>query len=150
FDAKFSILKSMGSGEYAEVWKVLELSSKQMFAVKKSKVPFTGWEDRWHQLIEVENLRCVKDSRYCVDMMNAWEERGFLYIQLELCSSGSLDKYIKFKERKIPEEIVWRIFREISLGLNDIHEANIVHLDLKPTNILIDDKGFIKIGDFGI
>lgn len=62
----------------------------------------------------------------------------------------SLDKYIKFKERKIPEEIVWRIFREISLGLSDIHEADILHLDLKPMNILIDDKGFIKIGDFGI
>ncbi len=36
------------------------------------------------------------------------------------------------------------------LGVHDIHQADIVHLDLKPTNILIDDKGNIKIGDFGI
>lgn len=88
FDARFSIIKIMGSGEYAEVWKVMELTTKQVYAVKKSKLPFTGWEDRWQQLIEVEHLRCIKDSKHCVNMINAWEERGYLYIQLELCSSG--------------------------------------------------------------
>lgn len=62
----------------------------------------------------------------------------------------SLDNYIKFKNGKISEEIVWKIFYEIVLGVHDIHQADIVHLDLKPTNILIDDKGNIKIGDFGI
>lgn len=88
FDAKFSIVKNMGSGEYAEVWQVLELNSGAVNAIKKSKLPFTGWDDRWQQLIEVEHLRSVQDSRYCVNMLNAWEERGYLYIQLELCSSG--------------------------------------------------------------
>ncbi|KAI7888510.1 kinase-like domain-containing protein [Mucor mucedo] len=150
FDAKFSILKNMGCGEYAEVWKVLELGSGAINAVKKSKLPFTGWDDRWQQLIEVEHLRCVRSSKYCVNMLNAWEERGYLYIQLELCSSGSLDKFIEFKQRKIPQDIVWKIFHEIVLGVRDIHQADVVHLDLKPSNILIDDEGYIKIGDFGI
>lgn len=62
----------------------------------------------------------------------------------------SLDNYIKFKNGKIPEEIVWKIFYEIVMGVQDIHQADIVHLDLKPSNILIDDRGVIKIGDFGI
>lgn len=71
----------------------------------------------------------------------------FLNILLNL---SSLDKYIEFKDRKIPQDIVWKIFHEIVLGVRDIHQADIVHLDLKPTNILIDDEGYIKIGDFGI
>jgi serine/threonine protein kinase len=62
----------------------------------------------------------------------------------------SLDKYIKYKNSRIAEDIVWKIFYEIVLGVQDIHKANIAHLDLKPSNILIDDQGFIKIGDFGI
>lgn len=62
----------------------------------------------------------------------------------------SLDKYIKYKNGKIPEDIVWKIFYETLLGVQDIHQADIAHLDLKPSNMLIDDQGFIKIGDFGI
>ncbi|KAI8639129.1 kinase-like domain-containing protein [Parasitella parasitica] len=140
----------MGSGEFAQVWKVRCLATNQLYAVKKSKNSFTGWDDRWQQLIEVDHLRKVKDSKYCVNMINSWEERGYLYIQLELCPSGSLDKYIQFKNRKIIEGVVWQIFYLVVLGIQDIHAANIAHLDLKPSNILIDDKGNLKIGDFGI
>lgn len=150
FDSNFSILKNMGSGEYAEVWKTRNLNTNEINAIKKSKTPFTGWDDRWQQLIEVEHLESVKSSKHCISLVNAWEERGYMYIQLELCSSGSLDNYIKFKNGKIPEEIVWKIFYEIVMGVQDIHQADIVHLDLKPSNILIDDRGVIKIGDFGI
>lgn len=88
FDSHFSILKNMGSGEYAEVWKTRQLSNDEINAIKKSKLPFTGWDDRWQQLIEVDHLGSVKSSKHCVNMLNAWEERGYLYIQLELCSSG--------------------------------------------------------------
>jgi hypothetical protein len=88
FDSKYSILSSLGSGEFAEVWQVRELDTNQISAVKKSKSHFVGWDDRWQQLIEVDHLRCVQDSKYCVQLLNAWEERGFLYIQLELCSYG--------------------------------------------------------------
>jgi hypothetical protein len=88
FESKFSILGKMGSGEFSEVWKSRCLETEQVYAIKKSKEMFTGWDDRWQQLIEVEHLRRVKASKYCVNMVNAWEERGYLYIQLELCSSG--------------------------------------------------------------
>ncbi|KAI8085773.1 kinase-like domain-containing protein [Gilbertella persicaria] len=150
FEEKFHMIKNMGSGEYAEVWKVRCLNTNEEYAIKKSKVPFIGWDDRWLQIIEVDHLRRVKQSKHCVHMIDAWEEKGFLYIQLELCSNGSLDRYIQLKHENIDEQTVWKIFYEIVLGLQDIHAANIVHLDLKPSNILIDDRGCIKISDFGI
>lgn len=61
-----------------------------------------------------------------------------------------LQDYFDFKDRKIPEDTIWGIFYEILIGINDIHEANVAHLDLKPSNILIDNNGSIKIADFGI
>lgn len=57
---------------------------------------------------------------------------------------------MQFKNRSVSEDQVWGIFHKIVLGINDIHTADIAHLDLKPSNILIDDQGRLKIGDFGI
>ncbi|KAI7900087.1 kinase-like domain-containing protein, partial [Cokeromyces recurvatus] len=150
FDAKFPILGKIDIGEFSEVWKARCPVTNELCAVKKSKSIFTNWDDRWQQLIEVENLRKVKGSEHCIELMNAWEERGFLFIQLEFCPGASLEKYIKFKKRQIDENIVWKIFYEIVLGVQDIHQANIAHLDLKPSNILIAKDGCIKITDFGI
>lgn len=88
FDSRFERLGVMGSGEFARVLKARCLTTNQLYAVKKSKSSFTGWDDRWLQLTEVDHLRIVKESEHCVRMANAWEEKGYLYIQLELCSGG--------------------------------------------------------------
>ncbi|KAK4511038.1 ER-derived vesicles protein erv46 [Mucor velutinosus] len=150
FDSQFERLGVMGSGEFARVLKARCTITNQLYAIKKSKNCFSGWDDRWLQLTEVDHLRMVKDSDHCVKMINAWEEKGYLYIQLELCSGGSLDTFIESKNRSIVEDQVWSIFHKLVLGINDIHAADIAHLDLKPSNILIDDQGCLKIADFGI
>ncbi|KAG1462262.1 hypothetical protein G6F46_000376 [Rhizopus delemar] len=150
FDTEFSKGPKIGSGEHADVYFTRRQSTGEVCATKKSKSPFTGWEDRWLQLIEVENLLRVKFSKHCVNIIRAWEEQGYLYIQTELCNSGNLEEYLNFKNREIPEQVVWKIFYETVIGINDIHKENVVHLDLKPSNILIDNYGFIKIADFGV
>lgn len=88
FRSRFSELKKLGSGEFAEVHKVLDLDTNTISAIKMSKAAFMGWDDRWQQLIEVEHLMLVQNSKYCVELINAWEEKGHLYIQLGLCPNG--------------------------------------------------------------
>lgn len=88
FDSQFERLGVMGSGEFARVLKARCITTNELYAVKKSRNSFTGWDDRWLQLTEVDHLRSVKESEHCVKMVNAWEEKGYLYIQLELCSGG--------------------------------------------------------------
>ncbi|CAO3576852.1 unnamed protein product [Absidia cylindrospora] len=46
FDTKFSVLERIGSGEYADVWKVWNTESNEVFAVKKLKIPFQSFADR--------------------------------------------------------------------------------------------------------
>ncbi|KAI9478656.1 MAG: kinase-like domain-containing protein [Benjaminiella poitrasii] len=150
FDAKFPILGKLDVGQFSVVWKARCPITNELCAVKKLNSVFSSWEDRWQHLIEVRNLQKIKGSRHCVELINAWEERGFLFLQFELCSGGSLERYMKFKKRKIDERTVWHIFYEILLGVKDIHKADIAHLDLKPSNILIAQDGCIKITDFGI
>ncbi|KAK5097358.1 eukaryotic translation initiation factor 2-alpha kinase [Exophiala xenobiotica] len=72
-----------------------------------------------------------------------------LYIQMELCETGTLHDLIK---NGLPDSIgdAWRIFRLLLDGLNHIHNLGVVHRDLKPMNIFIDSQKMPKIGDFGL
>ena len=62
------------------------------------------------------------------------------------------DLLCDFFHRKdhIPEATVWKIAHDVANGLEHIHSCGLVHLDIKPANILIDNKGILKIGDFGM
>ncbi|KAF7720835.1 hypothetical protein EC973_005978 [Apophysomyces ossiformis] len=150
FDTTFSILKCLGSGEFAEVWKVRHVTNGQLYAIKQTKTPFVSCDDRWRQIIEVDHMRALKGSKHCIDVVDAWEQEGFLFVQMELCDNGSLSDYISLKRDKIDEKTMWNLLYETATGVKDIHHADIIHLDLKPSNILIDDVGRIKIGDFGV
>lgn len=50
----------------------------------------------------------------------------------------------------LDESRLWKILNEITAGLTYLHDHNVIHLDLKPANIFITDKGHLKIGDFGL
>src|SRR4051794_24277040 len=51
---------------------------------------------------------------------------------------------------RFTEYQIWQILLQIASGLEHIHRVNVVHLDLKPANILINQQGVLKIGDFGL
>lgn len=71
-----------------------------------------------------------------------------LYIQMEYCTKRTLRQVID--NGALDEEERWRILRQIVEGLNHIHLQGIIHRDLKPANIFLDQKGDVKIGDFGL
>ena len=88
-------------------------------------------------------LNTVSDRYY-----RAWEESELLFIQMELCSEGSLKDYEL--KHTITEDDLWRFLACLMLGLRHVHESNFLHLDIKPGNILVANDLSVKIGDFGI
>ena len=72
---------------------------------------------------------------------------------MEYCKGDNLrnfiDKYMN-NNSLIEENVLYKIIKQICLGIKEIHEKKIVHRDLKPENIFIDEEMNIKIGDFGI
>lgn len=96
--------------------------------------------------------------------MAAWEERGSLYIQTELCELGSLKDFMNVnRTHGLSEEQIWSFLTDMLLvhppwartdrsicltdnlnyldfreqGIKHIHEQNMVHLDIKPSNMLL-------------
>jgi serine/threonine protein kinase len=68
---------------------------------------------------------------------------------MELCAGGDLLNFVR-KRKKLTEEVAKVIFKQIIDGLGYIHSKNIIHRDIKLDNILLDGKGQVKIGDFGV
>ena len=62
------------------------------------------------------------------------------------CSFGSIDKLCG----KIPEQTLWMIIKDIASGLEHLHGYGIMHLDIKPANILLDSQCRYVISDFGL
>lgn len=87
---------------------------------------------------------------HCVQLLNAWEQRGHLYLQMELCSGGSLQSYLEEFSGDFDELKVWRTLGDIAQGLEHIHGCDVIHLDIKPANIFITKNWKLKIGDFGL
>ncbi len=67
---------------------------------------------------------------------------------MEYCNSGSLASFIK-KMVLMPEEKIWSFIVQISKGYQILYDANLLHRDIKPDNILIHNKVF-KLADFGL
>ena len=85
--------------------------------------------------------------------IESFVEGSKLYIVMEHADGGDLSTLISNKRNsgtRWSEEEVMRMFVQICLALNHVHEKNILHRDLKSQNIFLTSKGLVKLGDFGI
>ncbi|KAI9675648.1 MAG: hypothetical protein M1817_001015 [Caeruleum heppii] len=98
-------------------------------------------------IMELDILhRCV--SPFIVDFYGAFFQEGAVYICLEYMDGGSIDKLYN---EGIPESVLRKITLSTVMGLKSLKdEHNIIHRDVKPTNILVNSRGQIKICDFGV
>lgn len=162
---RFGHVQPFGVGEFSQVYKVSKplaggpsavrhkLSpGNKVWAVKKSRKPYTGVKDRQRKMQEVQILKSLHGHEHILELVDEWEVKNHLYIQTEYCENGNLKDFLQqtgFKGR-LDDFRIWKILLELSQGIKSIHDANFIHLDLKPANIFIDWEGVLKIGDFGL
>lgn len=88
-------------------------------------------------------------------LYGAYFDQGSVKVILELMDIGSLDNIIRLYrvakiKPNIQEAILVKISLQIMCGLSYLHNQNLVHRDIKPGNILLNSKGYVKVTDFGI
>ena len=105
-----------------------------------------------NQLSHTATERTILQTIFCpflVHLQYAFQTKDKLYMVLDYVGGGEL--FFWMKKHKIFNEKRCRLYAaEISLGINALHEQNIVYRDLKPENILVDREGHLKLTDFGL
>ena len=145
---------------------------QKLYAVKRVLDPYRSESDRKLKLREVQKHELIPPHSNILEFIKAWEEkygnslfvidifRGRLYLQTELCEQ-SLAEYIQ-EVNPVPETEVWNYFMDISQvrkpwnfhnrcvqAVDHLHSHDLLHMDIKPENILMTKDKICKLGDFG-
>jgi hypothetical protein len=136
----------LGAGAYGAVWVAIDRNTGRQVAIKFYK--HRGGLD-WSILSrEVEKLAFLSADRYVVQLLDVgWDSTPPYYV-MEYVERGSLEERLR-NEGPLGVEQAVSLFRDVAQGLVHAHDKGVLHCDLKPANILLDQEGRPRIADFG-
>ncbi|XP_060630871.2 myosin light chain kinase, smooth muscle isoform X2 [Anolis sagrei] len=145
----YNIEEKLGSGKFGQVFRIVEKKTGKVWAGKFFKAYSAKDKENIRQEIGIMNCLHHPKLVQCVD---AFEEKANIVMVLELVSGGELFERIIDEDFELTERECIKYMKQISEGVQYIHKQAIVHLDLKPENIMCVNKTgtSIKLIDFGL
>ena len=136
------IKNKIGKGAYGDVFLGKDLLNNNLYAIKKiSKKSLIKPDTKKYFNNEINIIKNLKNHPNIVKFINIKETITNFYIIFEYLNGGDLDnflkKYINKYNKPIPEKIVKYIIKNVLKGLNSLNSQNIIHRDIKLSNILI-------------
>lgn len=146
FAERYRLIKLLGRGGFSEVWLANDQWTGLDVAVKvyapNQSLDADGLKDFSKELANVYNLNHTNLLK--PQHVDTWQ--GMPYLIMAFCENGSCYKHVG----KLTEDEAWKLIENVASGLAYLHSRDVIHQDIKPDNILIDDNGNYLITDFGI
>jgi len=149
FAGRYQVIEELGHGGMGRVYKVQDTKIGEKIALKLIR-PEAGLDNRSLERFsnELKLARKIRHKNVC-QMFDLGEDQGTRYITMEYVHGEDLKQLIRKVGRLSPGQAIG-IARQVCDGLQEAHRLGVVHRDLKPQNIMVDEEGTARIMDFGI
>ena len=145
----FEFLFVIGKGGFGKVWRVRYRRTQEIFALKEmSKRKILDKKSEYsinNERVFLSKLR----HPFLVNMHYAFQDTDNLYLVIDILNGGDLrfhcSRYRKFSEEQTRFFVACMVH-----ALSYVHANNVIHRDVKPENLILDDKGYVHLTDFGI
>jgi eukaryotic-like serine/threonine-protein kinase len=148
-NGRYRLEARIGSGGMSTVYRALDVTLERSVAIKLMNREVASDSDQLERFRREARAVAQLSHPHIVGVIDAGEDDGRPYIVLEYVEGETLKDRIRRQGRlPIAEAVAYAI--EIAHALGAAHARHIVHRDVKPQNVLIDEEGSAKVTDFGI
>ncbi|KAM3177360.1 hypothetical protein ACTXT7_004680 [Hymenolepis weldensis] len=139
----------LGKGTYGEVFKAINQKNRSICAVKRISKKSLCKKAQDNLVEEIGILKNLH-HRNIVSMMDFTWDSEYVYIFMEYLGGGDLSSFLK-TEKRLSERTIRYFLQQLAFALHYLYERNIVHMDIKPQNILLTNSTppILKLADFG-
>jgi serine/threonine-protein kinase len=149
FAGRYQVIEELGKGGMGKVYKVFDAEIKEKVALKLLKPDIAADRETIERFRnELKFARKIRHKNVC-QMFDLAKDEGSYYITMEYVHGEDLKRLIR-KMGQLSAGQAILIARQVAEGLAEAHHLGVVHRDLKPQNIMIDEEGNARIMDFGI
>ncbi|KAI8614682.1 kinase-like domain-containing protein [Chytriomyces sp. MP71] len=145
----FDIQKALGSCSYGNVKIAQHKATGKQYSIKLIDKQCCIKKKAFASILQEKKMLEHLDCPFLCNIKFAFQDVTFIYMVSELKLGGDLKFLLSFY-KKFNEDAVRFLMAEISLGLSFLHANSIIHRNLKPSNILIDELGHASIADLSI
>lgn len=148
-NGRYKVLEAIGSGGMSNVYLAHDMILDRDVAIKVLRYDFSN-EEELRRRFKREALSSTSLGHpNIVSIFDVGEDNDLPYLVMEYVPGDTLKEYI-IKHSPVEPERAVEIMKQLASALAHAHHNHIVHRDIKPQNVLVDEDGNVKISDFGI
>ena len=150
---KYTIDRVIGRGSFGTAWLVRSNADSRMYVMKRLALDHMNEKEKDEAHNECVVLMKLRRHPNIIRVREHFVEDGRLCIVMDFADGGDLAQRIEAQaagRTPFPEAQVLDWFVQLCLALKHAHDRKVLHRDLKPQNVFLTRKNFVRLGDFGI
>jgi len=146
---KYEVSQKLGKGAYGVVWKAVDKKTRAVVALKKIFDAFQNATDAQRTFREIMFLQELSDHDNIIKLLNVLkaENDRDIYLVFEFMET---DLHAVIRASILEDIHKQYIMYQLLKAIKYMHSANVLHRDMKPSNLLLNSECFLKVADFGL